>query len=882
MLARLLALVRVILIRRDVEDELDEELRFHLEMQALENRRRGMDAAVARDAAANVFGGYERVKEQCRDARGGRFLEMLSQDIRFAVRTLCANPGVSAAAVLTLGLGIGANTAIFSAVNGVLLRPLPYEHDDRLVHVLHQTNTPGEDIGFSPLEMEDYRARNRSFTGLVEYHSMPFNLLGGKEPQRVQTAVVSAAFFEVMGLEPLLGRAFRPREDAIASEPVLILSYAFWQRAFFGDPAIVGRTVEMNDRLHTIIGVLPPAPLAYPNADDVYMPVSSCPFRSGQHWRSDRGARGLTMFGRLREGVTGRQALADLQTIASQLKTAYPGAYRFEPNTHIGTAFLRDELTRDARPTFLVLVGTAALVLLIACANVANLTLAGLVRRDRELALRTALGAGRRRLVRQLLTESTLLALVGGTVGLAFAAAGLDLMISFAARFTPRAYEIAIDNTVLGFTLMLSLVTGLLFGTLPALCRQDVVVALRDGGDRATAGPAGRRARGALIAGQLAVSFMLLIGAGLMLRSLVRLHHVDPGFNPENVVTARLDLNWSKYNRDRPVIQFSERLLARVRSVPGVTHAAIANTFPLNATTPHSNSFQIQGRWRDRHRPDPEAEVRSATSDYFAAVGIRLVRGRLYRDAEDDSDRKVAVINQSLARRYWGAADPIGQRVSDNGGRSWVTIIGIVSDVKHYGLDRGPVGEAYVPWSYEPWRDMRLVIRTQNDPVSIAASLRSIVREIDASQPVTEIQTLQELRREALASPRLTAILLGAFAALALGITITGLAGVVAFSVSQRTREFGVRMILGAEPREVLRMVLREGMAVVAVGLALGVAGALFFTRLLSGLLFEIEPRDPLTFLGVSFVLLTVAAAACLVPARRATLVQPVTALRSI
>ena len=876
MWSRALTLFRVIARRSSADGDLDDELRFHLELQALENRRRGMSPAAARAAAAEAFGGYERVKEQCRDARGGRFFEMLAQDIRFATRTLRARPGFTAAAALTLGLGIGANTAVFSVVHGVLIRPLPYADEDRLL-LVRQHLIPGDEAGFSPREVADYRAQARSFTDLVEYHSMSFNLLGGDEPRRVQTAVVSAAFFDVMGLRPLIGRTFRAGEDAGAADPVLVLGHAFWQRAFSGDPSVIGRKVEMNDRLHVIVGVLPPAPLAYPNADEVYMPVSSCPFRSGTHWKTDRAARGLAVFGRLRDGVTHDEAAIDLQRVAAEIRQADPAAYPAGVRSSVDTRALREELTGDARPTFLILLGTAALVLLIACANVANLTLAALIRRDRELALRTALGAGRGRLVRQLLTESTLLALVGGVLGLALASLGLDVLVAFAARFTPRAHEITIDRSVLAFTFGLSILTGLLFGSLPALSRQDVVVALKDGGDRATLGVAGRHARRALIAGQLAVSFMLLIGAGLMLRSLVRLHQVDPGFDPENVVTARLDLNWSKYNSDGPILQFSERLLQRARALPGVTHAALANTFPLNGSTPHSSILRIRGREPRPDAPAPLAQVRSVTADYFRTVGVRLIRGRLY----DDRERDVAVINQSLARRYFGAADPIGQQASADAGRAWVTIIGIVSDVKHERLDRAPADEAYVPWAREPWRDMRLVVRTEGDPAAMAGSVRGIVRALDPAQPVTDIQTLQAFRRESLASPRLTAFLLAAFAALALGISVAGLAAVVGFTVNQRTREFGVRMVLGAYPSHVLGMVVREGMAIVAVGLAAGAAGALFFTRLLSGLLFEIEPTDPLTFVGVSLVLLAAAAVGCVVPARRATLVQPIVALRS-
>ncbi len=545
MRARFLTLTRVLFRRRELERQLDEELRFHLEMQERENQRRGMQAPDAQAAASNIFGGYERVKEQCRDARGGRALEMLGQDLRFAVRTLRGNPGFSAAAIMTLGLGIGANAAMFSVVNGVLIRPLPYQHGDSLLHVVQREALTKEEIGFSPLEFDDYRAQSSTFDKMVEYHSMPFHLLGGTEPRRVQTAVVSAEFFDVMGLDPLIGRTFARGEDAPGAQPVLVLSHAFWQEAFDGDPGVVGRRVEMNDRLHTVIGVLPPAPLAYPNPDAVYMPISSCPFRSGAAWHADRRARGLAMFGRLRSGVSQAEALADLQRVASRLQSAYPEA-NARSGAFLEMLSLRDELTRDAGPTFRLLLGTAVFVLLIACANVANLMLAALIRRDRELALRNALGAGRGRLGRQLLTESALLAIVGGAVGLALASLSLDMLIAFAERFTPRAHEITIGRTVLAFTFGLSMVSGLVFGIVPALQQQNLVVALKDGGNRAASRLAGRRTRSLLIVGQLAVSFMLLIAAGLTLRSLARLQNVDAGFDPDNVLTARLDLNWSR------------------------------------------------------------------------------------------------------------------------------------------------------------------------------------------------------------------------------------------------------------------------------------------------------------------------------------------------
>jgi len=895
---RLVNVVKVVFRRTTVEDELDEELRFHLEMQIQENIRGGMVRPAARGAAYEAFGGLDRIKEECRDARGGRQIETLIQDGRFALRTLRAHPGFTFVAVVTLGLGIGANSAVFSLINGVLLRPLPYHEGHRLVHVLQRSgraHPTGEtssqsrrrfdalddDQGFSPLEIADYRQQTRSFTGLVEYHAMTFHLLGHGDPQRVQTAVVSDNFFDVLGLHPMMGRTFRRGEEAIGADPVLVLSYRFWERALGADPTIVGRKFTMNDRIHTVVGVLPPAPLAYPNQDDVYMPVSSCPFRSAPHWRESRSARGMELIGRLRDGVSLEKATADLETVANRLRSNYPAAYPRSEGMHLETIDLKEEMTREARSTFLILVGVVAFVLLIACANVTNLTLARMIRRDRELALRTALGAGRGRLIRQLLTESSVLALLGGAVGLIVASAGLDMLVAFAGRFTPRAHEISIDRSVLAFTFGISLLAGLLFGTLPAMSRQNLVAALKDGGCRSVSGFGGRRARMALIVGQLAVSFMLLIGAGLMLRSLLRLHHVDPGFNPENVLTAHIDLNWSKYERDRSILNFSEPLLEKVRALPGVTSAALANTFPLNDTTPFNRTFRIRGRPTPEGLPEPRADLRRATAGYFKTVGIRTIRGRTHDDVEGYSDQPVVVINQSLARRFWPGQDPIGQQLTVDRGESWFTIIGVVSDVRQYGLDQVPADEAYIPWAPTPFRDMRLLIRTQGDPTWLTPLIREIVHGIDPAQPVTDIQPLQQFRREALASPRLTAMLVAAFAGLALVITIAGLVGVIGYSVSQRTQEFGIRIALGATPSTVLCMVVRQGMVLVLVGLALGIGGSFFFTRVLSGLLFEIEPTDPLTFFSVSIVLLTVAVVACLVPARRATLVQPMVTLRA-
>jgi predicted permease len=875
---------RTIAQRTAAERELDEEMRFHLEMEAGQRERQGMAPAVAQRAALRAFGGVDQTKEACRDSWGVRMLDDLRADVGFAARTLRKAPLFTAVVILTLALGIGANTAIFSAVDNVLLQPLPFAHGDRLIRVLQPSRSTGWQ-GVSPLDLADYRAQASTLDGVIEYHSMPFTLLGHGDPLRVQTAVVTAEYFDVFGVTPILGRGFRAGEDRVGADPVLILGYKFWWRVFGGDPAIVGQTFTMNDRVHTVIGVLPPLP-QYPKQaieNDVYMPVSACPFRSAPGTANDRTARMVQMFARIKPGATIAEARSELDTLSHRLYAAYPNEHPASLGLSMTAGPIREELTSDARPTLLLLFATATFVLVIVCANVANLTLARLMRRERELALRTALGAGRARLLRQLLTEGVLLSLAGGLLGLVFAVAGLDLLRTFAARFTTRAEEIHIDTTVLLFTLALSVLTGLAFGLVPALwTRVNLVGSLKDGTEQATAGARTQRLRSALIVGQLAVSFMLLVGAGLMIRSLVNLRGVDPGFDPENVLSARVDLNWTKYREDQPIRNFSDALRDKLRTLPGVLSVAFASTVPLNNTMPSSQAFDIEGRTLPEGQLGPAADLRSATPEYFRTMGVAVIRGRTFTAADrGEGAGQVVVVNQSMAARYWGADDPIGKRVTFDKGKEWLTIVGVVGDVKQYGLNRDASNEMYLPWTVQPWRDMRVVVRAAGDPLALATQLRAAVRDIDPAQPVTDIETLQALRDESLASPRLTAILLGLFAALALVVAATGLLGVIAFSVTQRTQEIAIRLALGAERTRVVRMVVQQGLVLALVGLAAGVLGALGLTHIMSGLLFGIEPTDPVTFVAVAIVLFVVATLACLLPAGRATRISPIVALRN-
>ncbi len=883
---KLLARLREWWRRQQVDREVATELQFHLDQETDWLVRAGLSRDEARRRALRNFGAMDKHTADLREARGISWVDELLQDIRYGARALRKHPGYALLAVLTLGLGIGANTAIFSVINGVLLKPLPYEHGDRLVVVRQSAPLAGQNtLGVAIAEYFDYRDQADAFDGLVEYHQMNFDLLNRGEPDRVSTGVVSHDFFDLLGIKPVIGRTFVASDDERGAEAVLVLSYTYWRTKFGGDPNIIGQVFEMNDRPHRVIGVLPNVP-HYPQENDVYMPVLACPFRAAAERtipQNRRAFAALSVFGRLKDGHSHEQAASSVATINQRFTHDHAGVYRPESSGFQATTVdVRAALTEGARDLLLILLGITSLVLLIACANVANLTLARMLGRDRELALRAALGAGRGRLVRQLLAESTLLALVGGAVGVAFAFATVGMLTTFIGRFTQRTGDIAIDLSVLAFTMLVSVVTGMLFGTLPALgTRINLTTALKQGSNQAGDGGGRRTMQGALIVAQVAVSVVLLAGAGLLLASFYRLQQVDAGYRSDGVLSAEVFGNFSRYGNIDALRRLYLPILDRLEGQPGVVSAAITNAVPLAGAVPGTTRFDIDGRVTDDPDRRPATDIRVASDRYFETIGIPLVSGRSFQATDTAETLPVVVINRAMAR-YWDGTDPVGTRISTNRGETWFTVVGVVGDVRQFGLAQETVAQVYVPLSQAPFNLAgQVLVRTAGNPAAFAQMLRETVHAVDPNQPVEAVQTLDDLRAEALAAPRLTATLLTVFAGLALLVTLAGIGGVIATSVTQRTREFGVRMALGASRGAVMAMVLRQGLTLVALGLVVGMVAAVAAGRVLTAYLYGTTPRDPLILGGVVLVFLLAGTLACLAPARRATTVDPLIALRT-
>jgi predicted permease len=904
--------LRGLLRRGSVEREVDEELRFHVMMRAEENMRRGMTPDEARLAALRSFGQWARVKEACRDVKGGGLLETLLQDVKFGARTLSKNPGFTLVAVLTLALGIGANTSIFSFVNAVLLRPLPVAEPGRLVYVFGGTRTAPYNVSSYP-DYVDYRDRNEVFSDLIAYSPISLSLNSNDQADVISGLIVTGNYFDALGVPAHLGRTFLPEEDTTpGGHPVAIISHGLWQNRFASDPQIAGRQLLLGGQPFTIVGVAPPGfnGAEAGQTNDIYVPMAMQalvrPPRGGYSGEmnpdllSKRGPRWLDLIGRLKPGVSAEQAQAAMSTLASQLAQAYPDTNR----EHTATISPVSKGDPTQRGTLLsvagLLLAVVGLVLLIACANVANLLLARAAGRRKEISIRLALGASRGRLIRQLLTESMLLALLGGAGGLLLAVWLVSVMRTYSppANLFPVAFDFSLDISVLGFTLLLSMLTGLVFGIAPALqaSNPDLVVGLKD----ETALVPGARRQGArrlslrnlLVVAQVASSLVLLISAGLFLRSLQQAQRIDPGFDPEHVLTMPLNINLLRYTKAQGQ-EFYRQALERVETLPGVQSATLTRTPPLSGASRQS-TVMIAGQAAPEHSSNSESTgggaenvpenitlASSVALNYFRTLKIPLLRGRDFNVQDREGAPGVVIVNESFARRYFPQQDAIGGRVSMNGAQGpWLEVVGLARDGKYITLGEAPAPFLYQPLAQRHESGMVLLVRTSGDPEQLIPTVRREVQSIERNLPLTNARSMAELLRTSLFPARMGAILLGVFGLLALVLASVGLYGVMAYSVSRRTREIGIRMALGAQSGDVLRLVLRESLMLVAVGVLLGLIVAFAATRLLAGFLYGVSPTDPAAFIGIAALLAVVALIASLVPARRAAKVDPLVAFR--
>jgi putative ABC transport system permease protein len=796
-------------------------------------------------------------------------------DLRYAVRQLIKSPGFTAVTILTLALGIGACTAIFSVVNAVLLKPLDYPDPARLV-VIRETNLPAfPEFSVSPPNYLDWEKQTKSYEHLAAYSGSRINLTGDGEPQQLVGIKATAHYFEVYGIEPALGRTFLPEEDAPGKNHVVVLSYPFWQRVFGGAADVVGRPIQLNGEPYTVIGV---APIGFGIASkvDAWMPMG---FQPKETSNDARGGHYLAVAGRLRPGVTVAQAEAELKVLAAQLATQYPDSNK---GWGIFMMPLQDYTVRDVRAVLYTLLGAVGCVLLIACANIANLLLARATSRHREISIRAALGASRVRLVRQLLTESVLLAVCGGLAGMLLARWGLDALLALAPATLPRVTDIHLDAGVLAFSLALSVITGLVFGIAPAwlAARADVNEALKQGSRGSTEGGARGRLRSALVVLEVTFALMLLGGAGLLARSFMQLTHVDAGFTPENATILRLSLPQKKYALPEQQTAFADALLERVRNLPGVQAVGLTHSMPLIGD--YVLSFNIEGRPAIAPSDLPSTNYYAVTPDYFRAMGIRLVRGRVFTAQDNAKTPRVAIINETMARQHFPNEDPIGKRINiTNGPDTWREIVGIVGDIKQYGVDKATSNQSYEPFAQVPFNSLNLVIRTSGPPAALLSAIRPAVYAVDKDQPVGAIRPLEEIMADSIARQRFAMTLLTVFSAVALVIAAVGIYGVMAYSVVQRTGEFGIRMALGAQQRDVLRLVLAQGGKLVGLGLLIGLAATLAASRAMGSMLFNTSAQDPLTLGLITLLLGVVALIACLLPANRATKVNPIEALRT-
>ncbi|MET0646172.1 MAG: ABC transporter permease [Pyrinomonadaceae bacterium] len=797
------------------------------------------------------------------------------QDVRYGVRTLAKQPGFTLAAVLTLALGIGANTAIFSVVNAVLLRPLPFDDPEQIMQVWATNTEEGDnDLVVSVPDFLDWQHQNRSFEQLAAYSSTSFILNGAGEPERVRGAKVSASFFPLLRVQPVAGRILTPEDDRVGGERVALVGHGLWQRRFAGDPRLIGQTVRLNDESYRVIGIMPPGfnfPVRKVGGADIWVPHAFDPNAS----MSKRSSSYLGVLGRLKRGVTREQVQADMESITRVLAEQFPATNRTRGAYVVP---LREQLVEKARPMLLILLGAVSFVLLIACINVANLLLARASARHKEMSIRSALGATRARLIRQFLTESVLLGLLGGVAGLLLAAWGLRLLVALAPPEITHISEISLDRNVLAWTFALSVLTGLLFGLAPAIksSRLGVAESLKENAHGATAGRERGRLRSLLIVGEVALSLVLLVGAGLLLKSLWRLQNVEAGFTTDNVLTMTLSLPQYRFPDVERQRAFHARVVERLQNIPGVGAAGMTTILPLSGIS-EASDFQVVGRQLGKGWPS--LNTRAVSPDYLRAIGIQLLKGRSLTERDDRNAPPVCLVNGWMARRVFEGEDPIGRRIK-TGGVEW-EIVGVVGDVKHRALSGEPDFEMYVPYTQYPFvSNMTYVLRTGLDPAAVVASARAAIGAVDPEQVVDNVQTMDQVLLKSIAQPRFNTFLLSLFAAVALLIASVGLYGTLSYMVAQRTHEIGVRVALGARVDDVVRLVVGQGMKLVLAGVAAGAVGAFVASRVLSGFLFEVSPTDVWTFAAAPLLLMLVALVACYAPARHAAKVDPLVALR--
>jgi len=864
--------LRSLFRRGQVEAELNEELRYHLERQIEVNTAAGMSVEEARYAALRAMHGLDQRKEECRDMRRVRLIEDLWQDFRFGLRSLLKRPGFTAIALLALALGIGANTAIFSLVNAVILQPLPYRDPDRLISV-YGTRNRSTQGSVGPTDFLDYRSQNKTFEQFAASGStmLPMNLTGSGEPERLNASIITGNYFDTFGVRPALGRGFSLENEKTGQDHVTVLSHAFWQTRFGGDPNIVNKTINLDGKAYEVLGVMP-AEVVLPQPAQLWVPIN---FDADPEMKM-RNARFLRGIGRLKEGVTLDQAQTDTDLIAAQLEQQYP-----DSNTGWSLRLipLREILVGGSRTMLFILFGAVGFVLLIACANVANLLLVRAAARQKEIAMRTALGASRLRIIRQMITESLSLAIFGGALGALLAVAGVKLLVSLGEDNIPRTANVKIDATVLAFTLLISLATGLLFGLAPAIrtMKENLVDALKDGIRGGSEATVKNRTRSLLVVFESAIAVMLLIAAGLLIRSLVALQNVDPGFDPNNVLTLRVDLPRQKYNTPEKASNFFEQLETRVAGLPGVEAVGLITDLPLSGEA-RDMPYRVEGR--PATSDIAFVDFRRVNKNYFSAMRIPLRRGRNFSEQEVRQSDKAIVVSQAFVDSVFPNEEALGKRLIIWSGirNEPYEIIGIVGDTRYQSLQGEPSATMYVPTRELLF--VNLVIRTQGDPLSLVGGVRKEVNALDPDQPIAAIRPMTEWVAMSAAGARYRTTLLGLFALLAMILAATGIYGVMSYSVAQRTQEIGVRMALGARPLDVLKLVVRQGMMLALIGVIVGLAGALALTRVMSSLLFGVTERDPITFVAVAALLIVVAFISCFVPAHRATRVDPLIALR--